>query len=75
MKEIDKWAEVHDNALIIHEFLEYLCSKGIALCDPTEDGFFPIMCSYEELVYDMYNIDKDQLEKERRQLLKEIQNE
>lgn len=72
--ECDRWSKVHSKAVALHEFLDYLSSEKIILCMSNEYGYFPKLRSNDQLIYDFFNIDADKLEKERRELLRSIQN-
>lgn len=71
--ECDRWGKVHSKAVGLHEFLDFLSSKEIILCMSNEHGYFPMMTSKDQLIYDFFKIDADKLEKERRELLRSIQ--
>lgn len=71
LKEVDRWAEVHERARAIHEFLDFLNEKGISLCevDSKTDMFYPVPKNRYDLIYECYNINANKLEQERREIL------
>lgn len=71
--ECDRWGKVRSKAVGLHEFLGFLSSEGIILCMSNEYGYFPMMRSKDQLIYDFFKIDADKLEKERRELLRGVQ--
>ena len=74
MSECDKWAEVVNDARVIHEFSEFLSSKGMIICEVFGEGYIPVRESVQDLIYKHFDIDYKKLEKERRDLLAEVQN-
>lgn len=72
--ELDKWSEVHENARIILDFLSFLNEQHVTLCkiDKGSDMFVPYWKNKIDLIYDYFNIDYNQLEKERRVLLESL---
>lgn len=77
--ECDKWAEVHDSACVIQEFLDFVGNEGIMLqrvLDPDQIGqpYVGSKDSDMKLIYRFFGVDPDKLESERRQLLTEIQS-
>lgn len=74
--ELDKWADVCEEAATIKEFLTNQSSKAM-LCkvypEHQFNQYMPILESeISELIYDYFDIDSQKLELERRQLLKEV---
>ena len=67
--ELEKWSNVHEDSIIIHEFLDFLSNEKILLCISNEYGFSPTFRNHEQLIYDHFKIDSDKLEQERRELL------
>lgn len=74
--ELDKWSDVHDSAVTINEFMDFLSQKGIILCQmhKEHEAYYPILKQRDDLIYECYNIDFNKLESERRQLLAKIQS-
>lgn len=70
---LEKWSKVHDDSVVIQEFLDFLSSEGIIMCKTNEFGYFPMMRSQQQLIYDHFKIDVDKLEQQRRNLLSEVQ--
>ena len=81
MNELKKWSLVKDKYIEIHDFLQEMSVKGFNICTFSENTsinggeYLPTMVSYRELVMAYLNIDEDQLEKERCELLESLQNE
>ncbi|HEC66179.1 hypothetical protein LCGC14_2382460 [marine sediment metagenome] len=69
MTELEKWDNVYEDSVTITEFLDFLSSRGINLSASTNNGFYPITTTYTDLIYEYFSIDKDKLERERRELL------
>lgn len=75
MNELDKWANVHDDVVVIEEFLQFLCHKEISLCFVGKyDHFYPIP-NTRDLIYSHFGIDKEKLERERRALISDLANQ
>ena len=74
--ELDNWSAVHGSAVIINEFMDFLSSKGIILCqlDKEYQTYHPILKQRDDLIYECYNINSNKLESERRELLAKIQS-
>lgn len=74
--ELDKWSEVHDSAVTINEFMDFLSEKGIILCqlDKEYQTYYPVLKQRDDLIYECYNINFNKLESERRELLVKIQS-
>ncbi len=74
--ELERWSEVHADAVKITEFLEFLAGKGISIekIDYTEVGtmYFAQRPSNDELIYQHFGINSIKLEKERRRLLVDL---
>ena len=71
--QLKKWDEAHDEAVDITNFLTFINSKGINLCEvDTWDQFMPINKSQTDLIYEYFGINPVKLEKERRELLAEV---
>jgi hypothetical protein len=70
---IDKWADaLCDGGSRVLEFIEWLGSKGYSICETDSFGeYFRTHKSDIQLVSMFYDIDPDQLERERRALLDE----
>jgi hypothetical protein len=84
MKELDKWAKVHEQVIIIEEFLDHICNNGYAIHKFYErDGendwnkslpqiLQPVAAhGRRKLLEQFFDIDSEKLERERRTLLKE----
>jgi len=73
--QLNKWDEAHDEAVDITNFLAFLNSKGINLCEINSlDQFMPINKSQTDLIYEYFGINPEKLEKERRELLAQVEN-
>jgi len=70
---LEKWSKVHDDSVVIQEFLDFLSSEGIIMCMTNEKGIFPMMRSQQQLIYDHFKINADKLEQQRRNLLVKVQ--
>lgn len=69
-------AAVQDQSQAIGAFIDWLGENGMAICT-SEDGlrgtrFYPIMESTERLLARHFEIDLDQVERERREVLVEF---
>lgn len=73
---LDKWSEVHEKAVLLNEFFDFLNQKELTLCElnKSHEQFYPTFSKRDDLIYEFFGIDYDQLEKERRELLTQIQN-
>lgn len=66
---------ISDQSQAIGEFLEWLGSQGVWLCEipePFNETFFPIHRSTQSLLADHFEIDQNRLEQEKRQMLDEL---
>lgn len=74
MKTIDKWSKVHDDALIIEQFLDFLNENKLSICQLSEefDVFYPSKFTREDLIYKFFKIDPVKLESQRRELLQTV---
>jgi hypothetical protein len=70
---LDKMLEVHDKSQILGEFIEWLNSREpqLFLCEVDVDAeqFYPTYPNIEKLLAEFFNIDLNQAEKERNELL------
>jgi hypothetical protein len=71
LKELNKWSNIHEEFVKISEFLDWLNSKGILLCEKYKDhdSYIPIPKNHHELLIEYYDIDEARLERERREIL------
>lgn len=71
--ELDKMLAVRDKSRLLSEFLDWLASEGIALCELNTERrggeFERIQEGYEKLLARFFEIDLDKIEEERRALL------
>ena len=74
MKTIDKWSKIHDDAVIIDQFLEFLNENNLSICnmDQKFEMFYPSRFSKQDLIYKFFKIDQDKLEMQRRELLQMV---
>lgn len=74
---LDKMLAVKDDSQKIGEFLEHLQSNNIVLCkfEETDEarGYFPLMKSTEQILADYFEIDLLEADKEKKAILKELQ--
>ena len=71
MTELEKWSKVHESARAIEEFIDYLSENGLNIGKISNDGtFLPSGKTHLDMIYECYNINANQLEKERRDLIK-----
>ncbi len=72
--EHEKMEAVKDKSKAIGEFLEWLSdTKRLVICDSTPfDELYVVNFSDEELLAEFFNIDMNKIEKEKRQMLKQI---
>lgn len=75
--ELDKWANVHEDAVTINQWMDFLSHKGLTLCtvDEKTETFLPTMEMRDNLVAEHFDIDLNKLEEERRKLLDEIRKD
>lgn len=71
MGELERMAQVRKRSQIIGEFLEWLRSK-YTICKSSGHGYYPALKSTEELLAEYFEIDLEQAERERRELLRQI---
>ena len=82
--ELDKWVDVHENVVIIEEFLDYICNGGYAVhqfyerdgesdWDKSLPQILQPVTEHErrKLLEQFFDIDPMKLEEERRALLEE----
>jgi len=82
MSECDKLVEHREDAQMLSEFVEWLTNRGYAVAKRTEHpgyidniSYEPVTESaYERIFAEFFGIDIDLVEKERRELLKSLQN-
>ena len=85
MKEVDKIIEARDEAATLSEFLDWLEGRGYQICvwkeftrhssevgDYTQEGFYPRLCSNEQLLADYFEIDLEKVERERVDILRQF---
>ncbi len=74
--EHEKRAEVKDDIQVIGDFLEWIDQKGLLLCSWVSkeilDECVPINKSFDDLIYEYFNIDRDLIESERKAVLEAI---
>lgn len=79
VSECEKLNQVSDENNIIHEFLEWLGSKGMFIAryeeveEYSEARLLPVTGLQSDMVHDFLGIDPVKLEKERRELLESLQ--
>lgn len=73
--EHEKLHKVHEQSQVIGEFLEQLGSEGLSICEYVDrhDRWSPLSKNTEKILADYFGIDLDKLEKEKRQMLAELQ--
>lgn len=76
---LEKLASVRDQSQIIGEFLDYMNTREIEMCEFQEDrdgdgNYFPTRMSIEEMLALFFEIDLKEAEKERQILLDSIRN-
>lgn len=73
--ELDKWAEVHADVVVIEEFLTWLAERNppLVLASMLKDSELLVFAGkgHRELTEEYFNINAYKLEMERRALLKE----
>lgn len=69
--EMAKWDKVHSEAQAILFFHEWLSSKKhqLAYYPPNMKHLYPVTQTWDNLVYEYFEIDPNKLERERRDLL------
>lgn len=76
MNELEKWAAVHPNVVVITEFLDWLECRTIpiVLAQRHLDGecLIPPPKMHSELIYEHFDIDPAKLERERKEMLAEF---
>ena len=76
--ECDKIVDVQDKSQILSEFVDWLDSKGYAICIPEETSGYPreqwisIRKPFEELFADYFGVDLKRAEQERQAILAHI---
>lgn len=73
--ECEKLAEIHDKSQVIGEFLDWLNSEGIYLCEEISEKLFPIRDTIEFLLADFFGIDMKKVEEERQSMLDDIRKD
>lgn len=71
---LHKWASaLDDGGRRILDFIEWLSANGYTICyfEQRDGDFYPVRKQPNQLVESFYEIDADQLERERRQLLED----
>lgn len=68
----EKLAGVSEEVRAINEFMEFLQSKGLNICELRGDHYHPLYDRENDLAYEMYGIDSNELEKERSRILDDI---
>ena len=76
--ELQKNADTFDNRVSIMEFLEWINSEDLAICniinnDEVRETWSPITENSDKLLDKHFGIDSVKLEQERRKLLEEVQ--
>lgn len=73
---LEKWSKVHDDSVIINEFLDFLNKKGISLCELSNayDMYYPTRFFRTDLIYEHFGINADKLELQRIKLLESVQH-
>ena len=73
---LDKMSKVRDESRSIGQFIEWLGERDPQLylceCAKEEEGFFPIYPNIEKLLAEFFDIDLNEAEKERCQILEAI---
>lgn len=72
--EMAKWDKAHNEAQAILSFHEWLSSKRFQLAyyPPDREHLYPINQTWDNLVYEYFEIDPTKLEHERRDLLNSL---
>ena len=72
--EMAKWDKAHSEALAILNFHEWLSSKEyqLAYYPPKMECLYPVTQTWDDLVYEYFDIDSGKLELERRDLLNSL---
>lgn len=74
--ELDKMRSVREQAATLSEFMDFLDSENITLCDEGRhrDEYTPIYLSNEKLFAKFFEIDLNKVETERRAILDWLHN-
>ena len=78
--ECDKLADIRSESQLLGEFLAWLPSQNIFLCDCNREGFsndtlyVPTLMNIEKLLATYFNIDLEKVELEKRQLLEALRS-
>ena len=84
MNELEKWAKVHEDVILIEEFFDSICNNGYALhqfyeresdFDKTLPQLLQPVYQHErrKLIEKFFDIDAEKLEQERRALLMKVE--
>jgi hypothetical protein len=71
MGELERMAQIRQYSQPIGEFLDWLKSR-YTICQSSEYGYWPALKSTEELLAEYFEIDLEQAERERRELLEKV---
>lgn len=77
ISELDKWSNVFLDVRTINDFLDFLNEQKIILCDKSKENpeyFLPILNKRDDIIAQYFNIDLNQLDKERRKLLESLKD-
>jgi len=88
LTELEKWAEVHENVVVIEEFLNHICNNGYGIhqfyvrdgesdWDKSLPQILQPVAQNErrKLLEQFFDIDAEKLERERRELLSVVKVE
>lgn len=84
LTELEKWAKVHEDIVVIEEFIDHICASGYSIhkhYDRNDEYGFPEViqpvsqCERRRLLNAFFDIDSEKLERERRELLSVVKVE
>jgi len=75
--EHEKMSQITDRSHTISEFLEWLESRRILLCEAADERswdstYIPIVLNVEQLLAEYFEIDLDKINNEKDEMLKEV---
>lgn len=71
MGELERMAQIRQYSQPIGEFLEWLKSR-YTICESSGHGYCPVLKSTEELLAEYFEVDLEQAEREKRELLRQV---
>lgn len=83
--ELERWSEIHEDAVLLEEFFQWLSENGYEIHKITEkkskywgsvQKLYPLTVHEKsKLIQKFYDIDAGKLEQERRELLKQVRGD